>query len=118
MSLIHASEGISTYQQSKKKIRRYSSHNGARLGTHPNLVVNLFGLPGSRRLRRYLPTDLQIYNVSLVPKHKALNLLATEERFSSRLCIPCLPVNMYLRHLINEHVQIANKMGLNKITSV
>jgi hypothetical protein len=43
----------------KEEIRRYSSHYGARLGTHPNnLVVNLLGLPDTRRLRRYLPNDL------------------------------------------------------------
>jgi hypothetical protein len=43
----------------KEEIRRYSSHYGARLRTHPNnLVVNLLGLPDNRRLRRYLPNDL------------------------------------------------------------
>jgi hypothetical protein len=43
----------------KEEIRRYSSHCAARLGTHPNnLVVNLLGLPDSKRLRRYLPNDL------------------------------------------------------------
>jgi hypothetical protein len=43
----------------KEEIRRYSSHCGARLGTNPNnLVVNLLGLPDSRRLLPYLPNDL------------------------------------------------------------
>jgi hypothetical protein len=43
----------------KEEIRRYSSQYGARLKTHPNhLVVNLIGLPDTRRLRRYLPADL------------------------------------------------------------
>jgi hypothetical protein len=35
----------------KEEIRRYSSHYGARLRTHPNnLVVNLLRLPDNRRL--------------------------------------------------------------------
>jgi hypothetical protein len=43
----------------KEEIRRYSSHYGARLRTHPNnLVVNLLGLPDNRRLRRYQPNEL------------------------------------------------------------
>jgi hypothetical protein len=43
----------------KEEISRYSSHYGDRLRTHPNhLVVHLIELPDSRRLRRYLPTDL------------------------------------------------------------
>jgi hypothetical protein len=43
----------------KEEIRRYSSHYGDRLRTHPNhLVVNLLRLPDNRRLRRFLPTDL------------------------------------------------------------
>jgi hypothetical protein len=50
---------------------------------------------------------------------KALNLLATEERcwalLYSLLCTPtCLPVNVYLRPLLNVPVQIANKMGFQK----
>jgi hypothetical protein len=45
--------------RAKEEIRRYCSHYGARLRTHPNnLVVNLLGLPDNRRLRRYLPNDL------------------------------------------------------------
>jgi hypothetical protein len=40
-------------------IRRYSSRYSARLSAHPNdLIVNLIGLPDSRRLRRHLPNDL------------------------------------------------------------
>jgi hypothetical protein len=43
----------------KEEIRRYSSHHGDRLRTHPNhLAVNLPRLPDNRRLRRFLPTDL------------------------------------------------------------
>jgi hypothetical protein len=43
----------------KEEIRRFSSHYGARLRTHPNhLTVNLLRLPDNRRLRRYLPNDL------------------------------------------------------------
>jgi hypothetical protein len=43
----------------RAEIRRYSSHYGACLRTHPNnLAVNLLGLPDSRRLRRYLLNDL------------------------------------------------------------
>jgi hypothetical protein len=43
----------------KEEIRRYSSHYGDRLRTHPNhLAVNLLRLPDNRRLRRFLPTDL------------------------------------------------------------
>jgi hypothetical protein len=43
----------------KEVIRRYSSHYGARLHTHPNhLAVNLLGLPDNRRLRRYQPNEL------------------------------------------------------------
>jgi hypothetical protein len=43
----------------KEEIRRYSSHYGDRLCTHPNhLPVNLLRLPDNRRLRRFLPTDL------------------------------------------------------------
>jgi hypothetical protein len=43
----------------KEEISRYSSHYGARLRTHSNqLVVHLIELPDSRRLRRYLPSDL------------------------------------------------------------
>jgi hypothetical protein len=41
-----------------EEIRRFSSHCGARLRTHPNhLAVNLLGEPVYRRLRRYLPND-------------------------------------------------------------
>jgi hypothetical protein len=40
-------------------VRRYSSHYGDRLRTHPShLAVNLLRLPDNRRLRRFLPTDL------------------------------------------------------------
>jgi hypothetical protein len=43
----------------KEEIRRYSSHYGVRLRTHPNhLAVNPLRLPDNRRLRRFLPTDL------------------------------------------------------------
>jgi hypothetical protein len=43
----------------KEEIRRYTSHYGDRLRTHPNhLAVNLLRLPGNRRLRRFLLTDL------------------------------------------------------------
>jgi hypothetical protein len=43
----------------KEKIRRYSSHYGDPLRIHPNhLAVNLLRLPDSRRIRRFLPTDL------------------------------------------------------------
>jgi hypothetical protein len=43
----------------KEEIRRYSSHYGARLSTHPNdLIVNLIELPDTRRLRRHLPNVL------------------------------------------------------------
>jgi hypothetical protein len=43
----------------KEETRRYSSHYGDRLRTHPNLLaVNLLRLPDNRRLRRFLPTDL------------------------------------------------------------
>jgi hypothetical protein len=43
----------------KEQIRRYSSHYGDRLRTHPNqLAVNLLRLPDNRRLRGFLPTDL------------------------------------------------------------
>jgi hypothetical protein len=43
----------------KEEIRRYSSHYGDRLRTHPNHpAVNLLRLPDNRRLRRFLPTDL------------------------------------------------------------
>jgi hypothetical protein len=43
----------------KEEIRRYSSHYGDRLRTHPNhFAVNLLRLPDNRRLRRFLPTDL------------------------------------------------------------
>jgi hypothetical protein len=46
-------------KKEEEEISRYSSHYGARLGTHPNhLVVNLLGLPDNRRLRRHLPNDL------------------------------------------------------------
>jgi hypothetical protein len=38
----------------KEEIRRYSSHYGARLRTHPNHLEE----PVNRRLHRYLPTDL------------------------------------------------------------
>jgi hypothetical protein len=42
-----------------EETRRYSSHYGARLRTHPNnLAVNLHWLPDNRRLRRHLPNDL------------------------------------------------------------
>jgi hypothetical protein len=42
-----------------EEIRRYSSHYGDRLRTHPNhLAVNLLRLPDNRCLRRFLPTDL------------------------------------------------------------
>jgi hypothetical protein len=42
-----------------EEIRRFSSHYGARLRTHPNhLSANLLGEPVNRRLRRYPPTDL------------------------------------------------------------
>jgi hypothetical protein len=42
-----------------EEIRRFSSHYGARLRTHPNhLTVNLLGEPVNRRLSRYLPNDL------------------------------------------------------------
>jgi hypothetical protein len=41
------------------EIRRYSSHYGDRLCTHPNhLAVNLLRLPDNRLLRRFQPTDL------------------------------------------------------------
>jgi hypothetical protein len=43
----------------KKELRRYSSHYGDRLRTHPNLLaVNLLRLPDNRRLHRFMPTDL------------------------------------------------------------
>jgi hypothetical protein len=43
----------------EEEIRRYSSHYGDRLCTHPNhLTVNLLRLPDNRRLRRFLSTDL------------------------------------------------------------
>jgi hypothetical protein len=43
----------------KKEIRRYNSHYGDRIRTHPNhLAVNLHQLPDNRRIRRFLPTDL------------------------------------------------------------
>jgi hypothetical protein len=43
----------------KEEIRRYSSHYGDLLRTHPNhLAVNLLRLPENIRLRRFLPTDL------------------------------------------------------------
>jgi hypothetical protein len=43
----------------KDEIRRFSSHYGARLRTHPNhLAANLLGEPVYRRLCRYLPNDL------------------------------------------------------------
>jgi hypothetical protein len=43
----------------KEEIRRYSSHYGDRLRTHPNhLAVNLLGLSDIRQLQRYLPNDL------------------------------------------------------------
>jgi hypothetical protein len=43
----------------KEVIRRYSSHYGDRLRTHPNhLAVNLLRLPVNRSLRRFVPTDL------------------------------------------------------------
>jgi hypothetical protein len=42
-----------------EEIRRYSSHYGARLRTHPNqLAAHLLEKPVYRRLRRYLPSDL------------------------------------------------------------
>jgi hypothetical protein len=42
----------------KEDIRRYSSHYGDRLRTHPNhLAVNLLRLPDNRRLRQFLHTD-------------------------------------------------------------
>jgi hypothetical protein len=42
-----------------EEIRRFSSHCGARLRTHPDhLAANLLGEPVYRRLRRYLPIDL------------------------------------------------------------
>jgi hypothetical protein len=42
-----------------EEIRRFSSHYGARLRTHPNhLAANLLGEPVNRRLRRYLPNDV------------------------------------------------------------
>jgi hypothetical protein len=42
----------------KEEIRRYCSHYGDRLRTHPNhLAVNLLWLP-NRRIRRFLPNDL------------------------------------------------------------
>jgi hypothetical protein len=42
-----------------EEIRRYSSHYGDRLHTHPNhLAVNLLRLPDNRCFRRFLPTDL------------------------------------------------------------
>jgi hypothetical protein len=43
----------------KEEIRRYSSHYGDRLRSHPNhLAVNLLRLPDNRSLLRFLPTDL------------------------------------------------------------
>jgi hypothetical protein len=43
----------------KEEISHCSSHYGAHLCTHPNpLVVNVLGLPDSRRLQRCLPNDL------------------------------------------------------------
>jgi hypothetical protein len=43
----------------KGEIRRYSSHYGDRLRTHPNhLAVNLLRLPDNRRLSRFLATNL------------------------------------------------------------
>jgi hypothetical protein len=45
----------------KEEIRRYSSHYGDRIRTHPNhLAVNLLRLPNNRRLRRFLHTDLPV----------------------------------------------------------
>jgi hypothetical protein len=42
-----------------EEIRRFSSHYGARLRTHPHhLAANLLVEPVYRRLRRYLPIDL------------------------------------------------------------
>jgi hypothetical protein len=42
-----------------EEIRRFSSHYGARLRTHPNhLAANLLGVPVNRRLCRYLPNEL------------------------------------------------------------
>jgi hypothetical protein len=39
-----------------EEIRRFISHYGTRLRTHPNhLAANLLGLPDNRHLRRYLP---------------------------------------------------------------
>jgi hypothetical protein len=43
----------------KEEIRRYSSHYGDRLRTHPNhLAVDILRLHDYRRLRRFVPTDL------------------------------------------------------------
>jgi hypothetical protein len=42
-----------------EEMRRFSSHYGARLRTHPiNFAANLIGEPVYRRLRQYLPNDL------------------------------------------------------------
>jgi hypothetical protein len=52
----------------KEGFRRYSSHYGDRLRTHPNyLAVNLLRLPDNRRLRRFLLIVLSYLLVSLVP---------------------------------------------------
>jgi hypothetical protein len=49
----------------KEEIRRYSSHYGARLCTHPNnLAVNPLRLPDNRRRRRYLSKDPVVLHLS------------------------------------------------------
>jgi hypothetical protein len=52
-------EGISKYQQLKKKSDATAPQYSARLSAHPNdLIANLMELPDNRRLWRHLPNDL------------------------------------------------------------